>query len=412
MIKEIKMPSAGQTTDQATICEWKVKKGDSVKRGDILLEVETDKATLPVESFANGLVIDLLVEEGDTVDAGDVLCVIGDQADMDSYSASGETKEEKAEVVEAASEDEEDEYRPIIKGAKVPKVEVKKEEKPVVVEAPVNREVKAMPNAKRLAKLNNVDLSKVVSANGGLIKASDVQKYIDSQTVDASAYEVVKMSRMRTIIGQRMLESVQNIPSFTISVDIDMTNAVKLKNDIFARKAVKISYNDIIAMAISRVAKEFTLLNARYENNELRIYKHTNIGIAVGLDGALVVPVTKAVDQMGLLEIASVNKENIKKARDGKLLPTDMGCGSLSISNLGMFEVNSFTAIVNPPESCIFAVAKIETKPVFINNTFVPRQMSTITVSFDHRIIDGSYGAKMLNSFKALMENPALLLVE
>lgn len=412
MIKEIKMPSAGQTTDQATICEWKVKKGDSVKRGDILLEVETDKATLPVESFANGLVIDLLVEEGDTVDAGDVLCVIGDQADMDSYSASGETKEEKAEVVEAASEDEEDEYRPIIKGAKVAKVEVKKEEKPVVVEAPVNREVKAMPNAKRLAKLNNVDLSKVVSANGGLIKASDVQKYIDSQTVDASAYEVVKMSRMRTIIGQRMLESVQNIPSFTISVDIDMTNAVKLKNDIFARKAVKISYNDIIAMAISRVAKEFTLLNARYENNELRIYKHTNIGIAVGLDGALVVPVTKAVDQMGLLEIASVNKENIKKARDGKLLPTDMGCGSLSISNLGMFEVNSFTAIVNPPESCIFAVAKIETKPVFINNTFVPRQMSTITVSFDHRIIDGSYGAKMLNSFKALMENPALLLVE
>ncbi|MDD3162979.1 MAG: dihydrolipoamide acetyltransferase family protein [Sphaerochaetaceae bacterium] len=406
MIKEIKMPSAGQTTDQATICSVNVKKGDIVKRGDILVEAETDKATLPVESFANGTVIDIKVSEGDTVDAGTVLMVIGDAADAASYKAEAVAPEAAAPAAPAVKE--EDEYQPIDKNA----APVKKAEPAVSAAAP--NEVKAMPNAKQLAKQNNVDLAKVTSANGGLIKKSDVEEFMKNSSVkvsdDEDVYAVEPQSRMRKAIAARMLQSCNEIPSFQISINIDMTGAIKLKNEVLDAFGVKISYNDIMCKALAVTAKEFPLLNARYENNEIRVCNHTNIGIAVGLDNGLVVPVVKHVDQLSLKDIAAANKANIGKARDGQLLPSDMGCGSVSLSNLGMFDVDEFTAIVNPPESCIFAIGSIRTEPVFKEGVFVPCSKCNVTVSFDHRMIDGSYGAKLLKKFKAYMENPSLLL--
>ncbi len=433
MIKQIKMPSAGQTTDEALVCQWNVKIGDSVKRGDILLETETDKATLPVESFSDGIVIDILHEEGDTVDAGDVLCVIGDAKDMESYKREGtETSSpvaatapaaEAAPVVAPVVEVEEDEYQPIIKGSNTASatkpanpvspvaekpVEAKKTVKP---QGQPNNDVKAMPNAKLLAKEKGVDIRYVSPANGSLVKRSDVLAYIDSCAEDFDSYEVLKLNKKRKITGQRMLLSVQTIPAFHLAVDVDMTNAIALKEGLFKQKDLKISYNDIICLVLAKLSEEFNLLKARYENDEIRIYKHLNIGIAVALDDALVVPVTKGCDILSLAEIAQNNKKGIKKAKEGALLPSDMGCGSLSLSNLGMFDVSSFSAIVNPPEGCIFAISSIAVKPVWDGKAFVPRSMCNINVSFDHRIFDGAYSAKMLAKFKAYMENPALLLV-
>lgn len=414
MIKQIKMPSAGQTTDQAVICGVNVKKGDSVKRGDVLLEAETDKATLPVESFANGIVLDIKVKEGDTVDAGTVLMLVGDASDTLAPAPEGQAS--AVAPVPADAEVEEDEYQPIDSSA--PRVEgkavVKKQTAVEVAAAPASKEVMAMPNAKQLAKANNVDICMVSSANGGLVKKSDVEEFLKNAVKPANSeedtYTVLPQSRMRKSIAARMLQSTQQIPSFQISISIDMTAAMKLKDDGMNALGVKISYNDIICKAVAVTAKEFPLLNARYEDNEIRVCNHTNVGIAVGLDNGLVVPVLKHVDELTLKEIASGNKANIDKARKGQLLPSDMGCGSLSLSNLGMFDVDAFTAIVNPPESCIFAIGSIRNEPVFKDGGFVPCPKCNVTVSFDHRMIDGSYGAKLLNKFKAYVENPSLLL--
>lgn len=426
MIKEIKMPSAGQTTDQATVGTWNVKIGDKVNRGDILLEAETDKATLPVESFASGVVIDILANEGDTVDAGDVLCVIGDEADKASYKrAESAAPAAEEAAAPAQQEEEEDEYQPIVKGAKpaakpapAPKAQpapapAEKPEAPKAAPAPFkwSGDVKAMPNAKKFARENNVDLSKVVPANGSLIKRQDVETYLKN-LVDFDSYISETMTRMRKAIGRSMLTSVSTIPQCQVTTVIDMTGPMALKDKALEVYGVKLSYNDIMAKAIAATAKEFKLICSRLEGEELKIYNHANIGIAVGLDGALVVPVTKGVDVLSLRDLAIRNKENITKAREGKLLPTDMGTGCCTISNMGMFDVESFTSIINPPESCIFSVGSIVTKPVWNGSAFIPKPMCNITATYDHRIMDGSYMAKALKKFKVFMENPSLLLLQ
>jgi pyruvate dehydrogenase E2 component (dihydrolipoamide acetyltransferase) len=424
MLKEIKMPSAGQTTDQATIGTLNVKIGDTVKRGDILLEAETDKATLPVESFAEGIVIDILVEEGDVVDAGDVLCVVGKEEDKASYKrpekAAAETE---AAAEETASEEEDDEYQPIMKGSAAkpaPKAAEKAPEKPAEKPAPAKEapapfkwsgDVKAMPNAKKFARENNVDLSKVVPSNGSLIKRWDVEQYLKN-LVDFDSYTSESMTRMRKAIGRSMLTSVSTIPQCQVSISVNMTGAMALKDNAKEIYGIKLSYNDIMAKAVAATAKEFKLICSRLEGEELKVFNHANIGIAVGLDGALVVPVTKGVDVLSLKDLAAKNKENITKARDGKLLPSDMGTGSCTISNMGMFDVDSFTSIINPPEACIFSVGSIVIKPVWDGTQFVARPMCNITATYDHRIMDGSYMAKALKKFKVFMENPSLLLLE
>ncbi len=414
------MPSAGQTTDEVVICRWLVAKGDKVQRGDLLLEVETDKATLSIESFAKGVVIDLLVKEGDSVDAGCVLALVGDESDFAAYSASKDGAGAVGAVDTTVAKktdrpDDDDDFALIMRDV-------------------AKAEARAMPNAKKLAAEHKLDIAKVVPANGGLVKRSDVRAYLDALgfkvmnegSADAEAqqdearmeapatetteYEVLALTTMRRKIGERMLRSVQTIPSFQLSVQIDMAEAMKLKADIFARSGVKISYNDIFAKAIAVSAKEFPLLNARYENDEIRVYRHSNIGLAVALDAGLIVPVAKNVESLGLAQIAAANNAGVEKARAGSLVPSDMGCGSTTISNLGMHGIDHFTAIINPPECSIFALGNIVARPVWEAGVWKSVPMMEVTASYDHRVIDGSYGARILKSIKGLLESPALML--
>ena len=410
--QDIKMPAAGQTTDEATIVKVNVKVGDTVKRGDELLEAETDKAILPVESFAAGQVLDVLVSEGDTVTAGTVLVVIGKAEDAAVYHRGGREAPapEAAPVQEApAAPAEREEYLPIVKG-----------QTPKAAPAPapaaagtVRLDLPAMPNAKMLARELGVDIGTVPASNGVFVKRQDVEQAAKAPkaapAVEAE-YEVMPMTRMRTVIGRRMQESMQNIPAWQCTVSVDMRACMALRDTYKAKREVKLSYNDIMAKAIAEASRKFPLVRARYEENEVRIYKHTNVGLAVGLEGALVVPVVKEIDGKGLEEIAAAYKDVIQKARNNRLAPGEMGCGSITISNLGMYDVDHFIAIVNPPESCILAVGKIETQPVWDGAAFQPVPKMTITGSFDHRIIDGAYGAQFLRELKLLMENPALLL--
>lgn len=333
MIKTIKMPSAGQTTDKATIFEIPIKIGEKVKRGDVLMQVETDKTTMPVESFAEGLVIDIKVKPGDVVDAGFDLVLVGDEKDFSEYQAKGIEKA-IGSVVEKKTEDE---YQPIMP-------QVTKAETIEGVSAPTSAsQLKAMPNAKQLAKQNSIDLSQVPHQTE-IIKKGDVEKFIDSQQqitvktvppMDTNEFTIIPQSRMRKTIGKRMMQSVSEIPAFQAVTSVDMTNAMALRQMFLEKEKVKISYNDLIAKAIAITAKKYPLVNACYENEEIRVYNHTNVGLAVALDDGLIVPVVRAVETKGLLQIAEENKGNINKARKGTLLPTDYGFGSCSISNIG-----------------------------------------------------------------------------
>lgn len=413
----IKMPSAGQTTDEATVVAVHVKVGDTVKRGDVLVEAETDKAVLPVESFAAGQVLDVLVKEGDAITAGTVLVVVGKKEDAASYQRGGTPAPAAAvaaKVPQAVVVEEEEEYLPIIKGQKPSASPA-----PVAKPAPAARKAyPAMPNAKMLAKERNIDLTAIVPSNGQFIKRQDVLLAEVSAPApqeaapasQAAAYEVMPMTRMRTVIGKRMLDSMRNIPAWQGTVSVDMEACMALRAAYQKKRGVKLSYNDIMAKAIAVASRKFPLVNARCENGEVRIYHHTNIGLAVALDGALVVPVVQAIDEKGLEQISAEYKQQIKKAREGKLAPSDMGCGSITISNLGMYDVDQFTAIVNPPESCILAVGSIRVEPVWNGTEFQPVHRMSVTGSFDHQIIDGAYGAQFLQELKALMEDPSLML--
>lgn len=408
---EIKMPSAGQTTDEATIVAVHVKVGDTIKRGDVLCEAETDKAVLPVESFAAGTALAVLVNEGDTVTAGTVLVAVGKPGE--TYGAAPEAAAPAAPAAPvpaaeapAAPVTEQDEYLPIIKGASVPAAPA------AAPAAPASHPAfPAMPNAKLAARELGVDVAAVPAANGQFVTRNDVARYTPpAAAVVEAEYEVLPMSRMRQIIGRRMRESLSEIPCWQCTTSIKMDACMALRDTYKDKKGVKLSYNDMMAKAIAVASRKFPLVNARYENGEVRVYNHTNVGLAVALDGALVVPVVRDIDRKGLTEIASDYKAQIAKARENKLLPDDMGCGSITISNLGMYDVEQFIAIDNPPESCILAVGSIKVKPEWDGEKFVPANMMTVTGSFDHRIIDGAYGAQFLQELKMLMEAPALML--
>ena len=413
---EIKMPSAGQTTDEATIVAVHVKPGDTIKRGDVLCEAETDKAVLPVESFAAGTALAVLVNEGDTVTAGTVLVVVGKDGESYGGAAAPASAAPSASAAPAAPAEEkpaapvteQDEYLPIIKGAA-----------PAASAAPAapaaapaaHPAFPAMPNAKLAARELGVDVAAVPAANGQFVTRNDVARYTPpAAAVIEAEYEVLPMSRMRQIIGRRMRESLSEIPCWQCTTSIKMDACMALRDTYKDKKGVKLSYNDMMAKAIAVASRKFPLVNARYENGEVRVYNHTNVGLAVALDGALVVPVVRDIDRKGLTEIASDYKAQIAKARENKLLPDDMGCGSITISNLGMYDVEQFIAIDNPPESCILAVGSIKVKPEWDGEKFVPANTMTVTGSFDHRIIDGAYGAQFLQELKMLMEAPALML--
>lgn len=416
MLKEITMPAGGQTTDTSVVGTWLVKQGDKVKRGDPLLEIETDKATLTVESFAKGTVLAILVEEGDQASAGDVIAYIGEESDLPELEK--RLKGEKAEAPEedgtqkaspqAAAEGEEAEYQPIDPSSPVRYVSGKED----------LGEIKAMPNAKKIAREQQVSLRDVAEFAGkSILKRQDVQAYLDQEGKNAAEVKEAEDTRiplttMRKVIARRMLESSANIPSFQATVEVDMTNCIALRGAVNAgRKEGKISYNDILFKCMEAAIRRYPYLNASYTDEAILVHKDVNIGLAVSVEAGLVVPVNKKVNGKGIEEIAADNRTNIQKAREGKLAPEDMSGGTITLSNLGMYPVTEFNAIINPPEVCILAVGAMEEKPVWEDGQWKPVPVMKITGSFDHRVIDGAYGAQFLAELKKIMENPALALM-
>ena len=409
MIKEIKLPAGGQTTDTSTIGTWLVKQGDKIQRGDALLEIETDKATLTVESFAKGTVLALLAEPGDELPAGTVIAYIGDESDMEEVQAriSGKQAPAVTEQEEDAS-DEEDEYQPIDKNASARYVKQEEEKVEDVKSSKVQLgDIKAMPNAKLIAKEHGISLADVAAYTGKtILKRQDVNAYLESETQDT----VVPLSKKRKVIAARMLQSTQNIPVFAASVEVEMQQCMELRKQINAEYE-KVSFNDILFKCMEKAIRKFPYVNASFTEEAIVLHKNVNIGLAVSVDDGLVVPVVRNVEKKSLFEVSNVNKENVAKARAGKLGLEEMQGGTITLSNLGMYPVTQFTAIINPPEVCILAVGAISEKPVLENGTWKTVPVMTITGSFDHRVIDGAYGAQFLTELKRVIEHPALAFI-
>lgn len=407
MIKEITMPAGGQTTDMSIVGQWLVKKGDWVDRGDPLLEIETDKATLTVESFAKGVILEILAETGQKVPAGEIIAYVGDEKDKGKL-------EEKLKVSQEIVEkdvciNEEEEYQPIDK-CYMPfqngEMQLEKEKRDSF------SNIKAMPNAKITAKEYNVSLEDVARHVGKhILKQQDVQQYIMCKKENENNQRL-PLTNMRKTIVKRMQESAQTIPAFQAMIEVNMRRCIEIRKKInLENEQNKISYNDILFKCIEAAIRKYPNINASYIEDAIEVHLDVNIGLAVSVEGGLLVPVVHKVQEKTISEIAKANRENIKRAREDRLIFTEMSGGTLTFSNMGMYPITQFSAIINPPEVCILAAGAIEEKLLLKDEHVESIPVMKITGSFDHRVVDGAYAAGFLTELKKIVEDPALALL-
>jgi len=404
MLNRILMPSGGQTTDEMLILKWNKQVGDIINKGDILFEIETDKAVLEVESFAEGKLLEISYPAGLTVKVGAVVALIGEEADV---KKSVNPDDNKSMGISASVTNKTQPTELIIEQT---------------VEVAKGKRILASPLAKSLAKIENIRLEDVaMTVSNSIIKKADIYQYLknekDTKTHEilnaTDEYNLLEVSSIRKTIARRMKESLSVAPHYVISVDVDMTATVALRNKLNANKQVvpaKISFNDIIMKVVAKAIERFPIINSTYNENQICVFKEVNIGLAVALEMGIIVPVVRSVNKKSILEISIANTKNIDKVKNNQISETDLKGGTITISNLGMFGIDYFTAIINQPESCILAVGSISKKPVVFGNEIVIRDIMNITGSFDHRVIDGAIGAQFLQKIREVLENPVLLL--
>jgi len=408
MLQKITMPDAGQTTDQLVVAKWLKRVGDVVARGDILLEVETDKATLAVESFTHGKLLKQLVQAGETASVGDVIALVGEEGDLASEETATSGTPRTAQ--RPAHPSPESAGGP---SAKQPNVHE-------AVTAPGR--VLASPAARKAARELGLDLAAIArSANKAVVRRADVLGFDGAGATtpapehalpDPGEYELLPLTRARRTIANRMAESATTIPAFTLEVEVDMTRCIALREELNAQGTeTQIAYNDILAKCLAAAAERHSLVNASYRSDGIHAYKTVNVGLAVAREEGLVVTVVRDVAHKRLLAIARENAEHVAAARDGTLKLEEMEGGTITISNLGMYAVRKFTALINPPQSCILALGSIAPRPAWVDGVWVSRPTMFMTASFDHRVLDGAYGASFLRDLQALLERPGLLLL-
>ncbi|MEC8968418.1 MAG: dihydrolipoamide acetyltransferase family protein [Bacteroidota bacterium] len=420
MAEVVKMPKLSDTMTEGVVAEWHKKVGDSVESGDLLAEIETDKATMEFESFQDGVLLHIGVEKGNAAPVDSILAILGEE---------GEDIASILEIESSKQTNLEEQEKVVVE----PEKEIQKEEKvvaPVVQEKAVSissspisyppasemsiSKIKASPLAKKLASERNINLNLVkgTGEDGRIIKR-DIDNFqgVASNFVGIESYDEHPVSQMRKVIAHRLGESKFSAPHFYLSVSIDMDNAISARTSInTALSPVKISFNDLVIKAAATSLKEHPQVNSSWLGDVIRYNNHVNIGVAVAVDEGLLVPVVRFADGKSLSQIGAEVKEFAQKAKDKKLQPEDWEGNTFTISNLGMFGIDDFTAIINPPDACILAVGGIQSIPVVKGGVVVPGNVMKVTLSCDHRVVDGVVGSKFLNTFKNYMENPVLLL--
>ncbi|MBM3185113.1 MAG: pyruvate dehydrogenase complex dihydrolipoamide acetyltransferase [Bacteroidetes bacterium] len=419
MAEVVYMPKLSDTMTEGVVAAWNKQVGDSVKAGEILAEIETDKATMEFESFYDGVLLHIGVETGKAAPVNSILAIIGEKGEDISGLLSGAptpvaevTKEAETPTVEAADS--------------TPKSEPVKESVPTQVKdsAPVvssSDRIFASPLAKKLAEEKGIDINAVAgTGDGGRIVKRDVDHYTpytpaertySSVPSGTESFRDETVSQMRKTIARRLAESKFTAPHFYLTLSIDMDNAIAARKTLNAMEGVKVSFNDMVVKAVGLSLKQHPNVNSAWMGDFIRRNDHVHIGVAVAVDEGLLVPVIRFADTKGLLQISSEVKDFAKRAKDKKLQPSDWEGNTFTISNLGMFGIESFTAIINPPDSCILAVGGINEVPVVKNGIIIPGNVMKVTLSCDHRVVDGAMGASFLQTFKNFMENPVAMLL-
>lgn len=414
MAIKIEMPKLSDTMEEGVIAKWNVQEGDVVEAGDVIAEVETDKATMDVEVFDGGTILKIVTGEGDAVPLGGIIAVIGEKGEDISGLLEGgsdtsveapkeETKEEEAAASEA-------------KPAEV--VEIGSE----------NGRVKASPLAKKIAEDKGIDLSSVNgSGPEGRIIKKDIEEFKTGSglskpapatsapkpapTFDKLESKEVKVSQMRKVIARRLSESKFTNPHFYETIDIDMKASFEARASMNAANDVKISFNDIVVKACAVALTRHQAINSSWHDDVIMEHGDVHVSVAVAIDEGLMTPVITHADKKGLAQISAETRELAGLARDRKLQPDQMEGSTFTISNLGMFGIEEFTAIINPPNACILAVGAIRDIPVIENGEIVPGKRMKVTLSSDHRIVDGAKAAQFLNTVRNLIENPLSMLL-
>ena len=417
----ILMPRLSDTMTEGVIADWHKKVGDTVKKGDLLADVETDKATMELESYKDGKLLYVGAQKGDKVPVNSLLCIIGDEKNVDvnriveASKSGGAVAQAQGGAPAAAEQKQTDTAAPAQEQGEV--------------SGTGDSRVKASPLARKLAAEKGIDISKVQgTGDNGRITKKDIDSYVPSAQPSAAeskapakaaapvvsgqeSFDEVPVSQMRKTIAKRLAESKFSAPHFYLTMSIDMDRAVESRAKINETAPVKISFNDFVLKACAIALTQHPKVNSSWLGDKIRFNKHVHIGVAVAVEEGLLVPVVRFADSKSLSKISAEVKEFAQKAKDKKLQPSDWEGNTFTISNLGMFGIDEFTAIINPPDACILAIGGIQQVPVVKNGQVVPGNIMKVTLSCDHRVVDGATGAAFLQTLKQLLEEPLRMLV-
>lgn len=420
----ILMPALSPTMEEGTLAKWLVKEGDEVKSGDLIAEIETDKATMEVEAVDEGVIGKILVSEGqESIKVNQPIAVLLEKDEsLSDLVIENNVTDEPNEVIKETKVEISD----VVVLNNEPKNKSVSEEANSKINNNLSKSSNssrlfATPLAKRLAKQMDIDLSllKGSGPNGRILKfdvenfKGDKKFHTNQVSISNDTSEIVKNSSMRKTIAERLVKSKNEAPHFYLSIDCNIEELLKARSSInsMSNGEYKISVNDMIIKAASATLIKVPKANASWENENTRYFKNTDISVAVAIEGGLITPIVKNVESKGLQEISQDMKVLAQKAKEGKLMPEEYVGGSFSISNLGMYGIKEFSAVINPPQGCILAVGAGEQRAIVINNQISIATMMTVTLSCDHRVVDGAVGAEFLSKFKEFIENPSLMLL-
>jgi len=429
----ILMPRLSDTMTEGVIADWHKKVGETVKKGDILADIETDKATMELESYKEGTLLHIGAQKGEKIAVNDLLAVIGDASKVDlpkiiasaankggAPVAAGEAAAQPAAAAQATAT------------VASPTGTVSGSQESHGLSVSADGRIKASPLAKKLAAEKGIDISRVPgSGDNGRIVKKDVDSYVPGAAGTASSgqqatpsktmapaaaagqvsFEEVPVSQMRKTIARRLAETKFSAPEFYLTMVIDMDKAVESRTKLNEVASVKISFNDLVIKAVSVALKKHPAINSSWLGDKIRVNHHVNIGVAIAVEDGLLVPVIRFADTKTLSQIATEVKDFAQKAKNKKLQPSDWEGSTFTISNLGMFGMDEFTAIINAPDSCILAVGAIQQVPVVKNGAVVPGNVMKLTLTCDHRVVDGATGAAFLQTLKGLLEEPLRMLI-
>lgn len=430
MAEIVYMPKLSDTMTEGVVAEWNKKVGDAVSSGEILAEIETDKATMEFESFYDGILLHIGVEKGKGAPVNSVLAIIGEKGeDVKAILASAEQSApgaKKEETSEAGKSDAKDEAKsspsPEPVAEKTITESTPKSDVQVSTVSSNGDKIFASPLAKKIAAEKGINIQAVAgTGDGGRIVKRDIDHYVpytpadrpaftSSAPVGTESFTEVPNSQMRKAIAKTLSASKFSAPHFYLKMEVDMDNAIAARTAINSQDGVKVSFNDMLIKAVSVALRRHPKVNADWMGESIRYNNHIHIGVAVAVEDGLVVPVVRFADSKGIAQLGAEIKDLATRARDKKIKPEEMQGGTFAVSNLGMYGIEDFTSIINPPNGCILSVGQIKSTPVVKNGAIVPGNVMKLSLSCDHRVVDGAIGSAFLQTLKELLENPVTML--